>query len=193
MSEQIDPARAPRDPPPAQVLSPVERRIRRGQIDEAGAGKPLSRRARQTRRTLENYLKAGFLPRYMERVRDIERETAGHRRTLARTYRRLADEHRDDPDGFARRWRKLVRSWPFDAVNELIREHNEWYPIERGLPLDPRTRDYVQVRGRSYRRSELGPEWALKLFPPLLPTPKAPRRTRAAHDSSSRGSVEARP
>lgn len=157
----------------AWALSPVERQIRRRQIDEGGAGKPLSRRARQTRRTLENYLKAGFLPRYMERVREIERETRGHRRTLERTYRRLAEEHRDDPDGFARRWRRMLRSWPFEAVNELIREHNEWYPIERGLPLDPRTRDYVQVHGRSYRRTELGPEWALEQFPARLPRSRA--------------------
>ena len=53
----------------------------------------------------------------------------------------------------------------FDELNELIRQHNEWYPIERDLPMDPRTRDYVLIRGRSYRRPELGPEWVLEQFP----------------------------
>jgi hypothetical protein len=33
--------------------------------------------------------------------------------------------------------------------------------------MDPRTRDYVRIRGRSYRREELGPDWVLLHFPPL--------------------------
>ena len=47
---------------------------------------------------------------------------------------------------------RVAHRWRFDDLNDLIREHNEWYPIESGLPLDPRTRDYVRMRGRSYRR-----------------------------------------
>jgi hypothetical protein len=31
--------------------------------------------------------------------------------------------------------------------------------------MDLRTRDYVKVNGRSYRRPELGPEWVLEQFP----------------------------
>jgi hypothetical protein len=31
--------------------------------------------------------------------------------------------------------------------------------------MDLRTRDYVRVNGRSYRRPELGPEWVLEQFP----------------------------
>jgi hypothetical protein len=38
--------------------------------------------------------------------------------------------------------------------------------MESGLPLDPRTGDYVRRAGRSYRREEIGPAWALRLFPP---------------------------
>ena len=37
--------------------------------------------------------------------------------------------------------------------------------MEARLPLDPRTRDYVSIRGRSYRREELGPDWVLEQFP----------------------------
>ena len=36
-----------------------------------------------------------------------------------------------------------------DEINELIREHNEWYPVEAGLPLDPQTRDYVRIIQRN--------------------------------------------
>ena len=55
--------------PDQDEQSPVERRIERSFEDPEIVGKPLSRRARQTRRSVEAYLKAGVLPRYMERLR----------------------------------------------------------------------------------------------------------------------------
>lgn len=150
--------------------SPVERHVRRAMIDEeSGYGKPLSRRQRQTRRTLESYLRAGVVPRYMQRLREIEDERRKQTAWLERAYRRLHALHVDDPDGFAQRWCHTAAGWNFDRHNQLVREHNEWYPIERQLPMDPRTRDYVEIRGRSYRREELGPDWALAQFPPTLP------------------------
>ena len=146
--------------------SPVERRIERSFEDTQVVGKPLSRRARQTRRSVEAYLKAGVPPRYMERLREIERETADHLTRLERAYRALKQEHEGDPRTFAKRWRARARSWRFDYVNQLIEEHNEWYPVESQLPMDPRTRDYQRIRGRSYRRQPLTPEWVLERFPP---------------------------
>jgi hypothetical protein len=151
-----------------QPRSAVERRIARSVVDESGVGKPLSRRARQTRRTVEAYLAAGLIPRYMERLREIETERARHRAQLAGAYRALRDACGDDREGFARRWRAQAYSWRFEEINQLVREHNEWYPIESGLPLDPRTGDYVPIRGRSYRRPLLGPRWVLEQFPPSL-------------------------
>jgi hypothetical protein len=144
--------------------SPVERELSK-RFEDAVQGKPLSRRARQTKRTVESYLAAGVVPRYMQRLREIEDATRLHRRRLRKAYDRLREECGDDRERFARRWRTIVRRWRFDELNELIREHNEWYPVESGLPLDPRTRDYVRMRGRSYRRTELGPEWVLDRFP----------------------------
>jgi hypothetical protein len=144
--------------------SPVERELAK-RFESAVEGKPLSRRARQTKRSVESYLAAGLLPRYMQRLRDIEDGTRSHRRRLRAAYERLREECGDDRARFARRWHAIARTWRFDEVNDLIREHNEWYPTERGLPLDPRTRDYVRLRGRSYLRDELGPEWVLDRFP----------------------------
>jgi asparagine synthetase B (glutamine-hydrolysing) len=151
--------------PERDEQSAVEREIERRYEDPEVAGKRLSRRARQTRRSVEAYLKAGVLPRYMERLREIERETADHLARLDRAHRALRQEHEGDPATFARRWRARAQSWRFDRVNELIREHNEWYPIESQLPMDPRTRDYQRIRGRSYRREPLGPDWVLERFP----------------------------
>jgi hypothetical protein len=144
--------------------SPVERELTR-RYEDAVEGEPLSRRARQTRRSVESYLAAGVVPRYMQRLREIDDGIGMHARRLRAAHERLSEECGDDRERFARRWRALARRWRFDELNELIREHNEWYPIESGLPLDPRTRDYVRMRGRSYRRAELGPRWVLDRFP----------------------------
>jgi hypothetical protein len=145
--------------------SPVERRIERSFEDDIGVGKPLSRRARQTRRSVEAYLKGGVLPRHMERLREIETEINDHRMRLEHAYRALKERCGDDRGTFSRLWHRRLHSWRFDKVNELIRQHNEWYPIESSLPMDPRTRDYQRIRGRSYRREEIGPDWALRQFP----------------------------
>jgi len=82
-----------------------------------------------------------------------------------RAYNKLQEACGDDRQAFARAWRERAHAWSFDDINQLIKEHNDWYPIESGLPLDPRTRDYVPIRGRSYRRTPLGPEWVLEQFP----------------------------
>lgn len=157
--------------------SPVERIIDESFIDRSGHGKPLSRRALATPRTVEDYLAAGAVPRFIQRSRDIEDELASHRQRLARAYRALRLACDGDPDLFARRWRERAHKWRFDRVNELIRQHNEYYPIETRLPLNPRTGDYVPIRGRSYRRREIGPQWVLEQFPPSPdgPAPRFPR------------------
>jgi hypothetical protein len=144
--------------------SPIEQELAK-RFEDAVGGRPLSRRARQTKRSVESYLAAGVMPRYMQRLREIEDGVAMHARRLRVVYERLRQECGEDRQRFERRWRAVAHRWRFDDLNNLIREHNEWYPIESRLPLDPRTRDYVRMRGRSYRRPELGPEWVLDRFP----------------------------
>jgi hypothetical protein len=103
----------------------------------------------------------------MERIIEVDGGIARERRRLERAWRSLRAECGPDDAAFAARWRARVYAWRYDEeVNELIRQHNEWYPIERNLPMDIRTRDYVYVGGRSHRRPQLGPEWALEQFPP---------------------------
>jgi hypothetical protein len=105
----------------------------------------------------------------MERLADIDQGIAIEKQRLARAYRALQEECEHEPRAFTRRWRAVARSWSFEALNDLIHQHNEWYPIERQLPMDVRTRDYVRVGGRSYRRPVLGPEWVLEHFPASPP------------------------
>ena len=134
-------------------------------IDEEGVGRPFSERVRHHRRTLEAYFKAGSVPRWMERVSEIDHAIAFHKRDYARRYRRLREHYGDDEAAFAERWRAIAAAARFDELNELIAVHNEWYPIERDLPMDLRTRDYVLINGRSYRREPLTREWVLRQFP----------------------------
>jgi hypothetical protein len=145
------------------VKTPAERLIERSHIDDTGQGKPLDERARQRQRSVEAYLRGEALPRYMQRAVDIEKATREHERQLRRAYEQLRRVV-GDPD-LGRRWREVARSWDFEVVNQLIREHNEWYPVERDLPMNVRTRHYVLVNGRSYRRTELDEAWILARFP----------------------------
>jgi hypothetical protein len=145
--------------------SSVERLLEKRVVDDTGLGRPLSRRARQTARSVEAYLRSGVRPRWMERLSEIDEGIAAERQRLARAYRALQEECGGDAQAFERRWRAVARTYRFDELNELIAQHNEWYPVERQLPMDPRTRDYIRVGGRSYRRPVLGPEWVLEQFP----------------------------
>src|SRR5204862_5908460 len=99
----------------------------------------LSRRTLRSPATVEAYLQAGMTPRFIERALAIESETMKHRKRLARAYKKMRAVHADDPTGFAERWRATAKRWGFRDVNDLIAEHNNWYPVERRLPLNPRT------------------------------------------------------
>jgi hypothetical protein len=122
------------------------------------AGRKLPRRIRRFRAEADRYLASlgGPLP-YMVRLRQIDDAIEAHTARLAEAY----EEHRGDPGT----WRSVVGRWDFGEVNDLIERHNHWYPAEARLAMDPRTRDYVKVGGRSYRRDPLDADWALEQFP----------------------------
>ena len=74
-------------------------------------------------------------------------------------------EAASDADAFAREWRETARAWSFAQVNELIDRHNRNFPAEARLPMDPRTRDFVKINGRSYERTPLDEQWILERWP----------------------------
>ena len=139
--------------PPSQV----ERELLEADRDlNPLVGSPLRRRIRNFRAEPDSYLASlgGPLP-YMRRLRQIEAETEAHLERLAEAY---AERDGD--------WLRTVERWDFGELNELIDKHNRWYPIEARLPMDPKTRDYVKVGGRPYRRDPLDAAWVLERFPP---------------------------
>ena len=115
--------------------------------------------------TVEQYLKAGVVPRFIERAQQIETDTRRHRTRLARAYEWMREKYAGDPGGFARGWHAMAHNWSFADVNALIEEHNRWYPAERRLPLNPRTGDYVTIGGRDWRRTPLDARWILEQYP----------------------------
>jgi hypothetical protein len=145
--------------------SAAERLVKKDLDGTTGLGKPISGRALAAQRTVEAYLKAGVRPRWMQRITEIDDALKHQRMRLARSHRALREECAGDAELFARRWTEFANRQRFDELNELIRQHNEWYPIERDLPMDLRTRDYVLINGRSYRREPLSAEWVLRHFP----------------------------
>ncbi len=139
-------------PPSLQERDRLERARDLNPLD----GTPLRRRLGRSQTDPDRYVSAGGGPLpYMLRLRRIEEETAGHLARLAEA----REAHRDDPVG----WRRLVERWDFSEVNELIDRHNRFYPIEAQLAMDPRSRDFVTVGGRS-RREPLDAAWVTERF-----------------------------
>jgi hypothetical protein len=126
---------------------------------------------RTTRRKLhsvssvERYLQAGVVPRFIERSQQIEAGIYRHRKRVERAYEWARERYGNSPEEFAAEWRALAESWRFDDINDLIDEHNKWYPAERRLPLNPRTGDYVTIGNRDWRRRRLDAGWILEQFP----------------------------
>jgi hypothetical protein len=121
-------------------------------------GRPLKRRIRRFSPEADRYLASlgGPLP-YMQRLRQIDDAIAAHAARIAEVYAEHAGDASD--------WRRIAEAWNFDEVNDLIERHNRFYPIEARLAMDPRTRDYVKIGGRSYRREPLDAAWILERFP----------------------------
>src|SRR3954452_11239878 len=127
------------------------------------------RRDLQDPHALERYLRGSDPPRWTVRSRDIDRGIEEAREELAEAYAAM-EAAIPDPVAFAAAWRERLADWKFDAhVNELIRQHNEYYPIERMLPIDIRTGEYRLVNGKPYQRPPLDAEWAASEFPPEHP------------------------
>jgi hypothetical protein len=134
-------------------------------VTKARPSRRFGKRSVRNLSSVEQYLQAGVVPRFIERANQIESGIHRHRTRLERAYEWARKAHGQDPDEFARYWRDLAENWRFDDINELIDEHNQWYPAERRLPLNPRTGDYLTIGNRDWRRRRLDAAWILEQFP----------------------------
>jgi hypothetical protein len=128
-------------------------------------GQPLRQRLRNFRPDADAAVRAlSGPPLWMRRLRDIENALEWHEVFLEDAWRTVAKEA-DGPEDFARRWEETARTWRFRQINRLIDQHNRNFPIEARLPMDPKTRDFVRINGRPYRRELLDADWILERFP----------------------------
>jgi hypothetical protein len=151
-----------------------ERRILEAELATSPVrGEPLEQRLRNFRPDADAAIRAlGGPALWMRRLRAIEDELDRHEAQLAEAWRELAEATRDAA-AFEHEWREIARRWSFAAVNELIESHNRNFPAEARLPMDPRTRDFVRINGKPYRREPLGEAWILSRFPAKLSAARA--------------------
>jgi hypothetical protein len=129
-------------------------------------GQPLPQRPRNFRPDPESGVRAlGGPTAWMRRLRAIEDALEQHERRLGEAWQALAEEL-EEPEEFEAAWRELAGDWDFSVGNHLIERHNRNFPAEARLAMDPRTRDFVRVNGRSYQREPLDAEWIFERFPP---------------------------
>jgi hypothetical protein len=114
---------------------------------------------------VEAYFAASLgLPRWAERLQDLEGEERDLLARMRDAWIALAEETADDAT-FARAWAARVRSTSLDAINTLVDRHNEFYPVERRLPWDFRLADYRAPWGIEWRRERRDAAWVLDALP----------------------------
>lgn len=132
----------------------------------AAVGRPLPRRvAGASVPTLQSRV---GLPNRIERLIRIERETERIVRRLRALHDELADGFTGSEQSFDRAWRARVERVSFLEVNELVDEHNEWFPVEARLRWDIAAADYRAPFGLPWRKQHLDVDWALDRVPARL-------------------------
>ena len=119
-------------------------------------GQPLPERPRNFRPDPDSIVRAlGGPTMWMRRLRAIEVAFDDHVKQLDAAWRET------EPT----KWPTVARGWDFSEINELIDRHNRHFPAEARLPMDPKTRDFVQINGRPYQREPLDADWILRRWP----------------------------
>jgi len=121
-------------------------------------GRPLAQRLRLGPVEVDRYIaeRLGGLA-YMRRLRAIEDEEDRHVRLLDEAWHALAEQDGMTATAFALAWRETAESWDFRRLNQLVERHNEYYPIEARVPMDPCTGDYA----KPWRRRPYDAAWIL--------------------------------
>jgi hypothetical protein len=122
-------------------------------------------------------------PRWLERLQDIEAEELRIVGELRRAWLALAGAADATPARFADAWRNEASAVELAELNLLIAQHNEYFPIERNLPFDLRTRDYRAPWGIAWRRQPRDGAWVLERLPADLGVARA--ALAAARDGSA--------
>ena len=159
----------------------ISRRIsRRQHEDEArvndvpprpGHEKNLSEHVPSSLLSVEDRVRAlavGGAPAWSRRLKRIHDMTNSMSEDLDAAWHKWAQSVRGNASRFAAEWQRQAASTDFSRLNELIENHNRYFPIEANLAMDPKTLDYVKFGDEDYRRRPLTVAWVLEQFPPDL-------------------------
>ena len=155
--------------PPSPREKRIEKVLEDGVYHSGLKNKPFRIRHNYFRYTVAEKLR-GYTgpPAFAFRLKRIEDWMESRREIIREAWIELAQKRRMTPDKFRRKWLKFARDFDFSQVNELIDQHNRYYPIERNLPIDIRTGVDLD-RGKPFKkRPYLDKNWILNQFPPDL-------------------------
>ncbi|MFO8057261.1 MAG: hypothetical protein R6V10_08210 [bacterium] len=105
-------------------------------------------------------------PSYAVRARYVEDLEEELHQELERKWKMVADNYQHDPDKFNTLWRVIVETLDLEHINQLIKEHNRYYPIEANLREDPDTGRLMMGNTPWKPKKKITPERLLEKFPP---------------------------
>jgi hypothetical protein len=143
------PGSPPSTKPPARGTDP---------LDSPGLHRgPIEILPRNFTMPLEERVRAQMgLPAWMRRARRLERHRAALEEALEEAWLQSTPAA----------WKARAQAWDLTKVNKEILDYNAYFPIERGLAMDPALRDFTQAGERWQPLPELDAAWILSRFPP---------------------------
>ena len=104
-------------------------------------------------------------PSYAVRAKYLEDMTDKLMDDLARQYRQVAESCRQHPAKFKKIWTAIVETIDLSDLNQLVNEHNTFYPIEANLQADPETGQIMMGATPWKPKKKLSAEGLLARFP----------------------------
>jgi len=107
-------------------------------------------------------------PSYAVRARYVEDLEEELYEELDKKWKMVAETYRHDPEKFNTLWRVVIETLDVEHINQLIKEHNQYYPIEANLREDPDTGRLMMGNTPWKPKKKITPERLLEKFPPDL-------------------------
>lgn len=107
-------------------------------------------------------------PAWSRRLKRIHDLSVALYDDLETAWGKHARRYRGKPEWFAKRWREYIEKTDLAALNEVIRKHNDYYPIEARIPIHQITGEYIVPPGIEHPKAEVTIEQLLREYPPDL-------------------------
>ena len=104
-------------------------------------------------------------PYYAVRARRIEQLTDQLMEELTVNYSKMMKQFSNSPEVFAQKWKESVESVELDTINDLIERHNNYYPVEANLTIDPKSEALMFGSAPWEPRKKVTKESLLQRFP----------------------------